>query len=121
ATGSSPASATGTTTRRTPRNGPDRPSAPHSFSRQDDVAGDLEMLVHGFARDEQVHDLRRTLEDQVDPEVTHDALDGDRRLAARAQRIGRLVAAAAPDLHRVVDDAPAGLGVVQLGDRGLEA
>src|SRR6266699_6495983 len=81
---------------------------PHSFSRQDDVAGDLEMLVHGFARDEQVHDLRRTLEDQVDPEVAHDALDGDWRLAPRAQRIGRLVAAAAADLDRVVDDAPAG-------------
>src|SRR5438132_102289 len=36
------------------------------------------------------------------------------------KRIGGLVAAAAPDLHGVVDDAPSTLGVVQLGDRGLE-
>src|SRR2546427_12506514 len=93
---------------------------PPSFSRQDDVAGDLEMFVHRFARDEQVHDLRRALEDQIDPEVAHDALDRYRRLAARPQRIGRLVAAAAADLHRVVDDAPAGLGVVELRDRRLE-
>jgi len=46
------------------------------------------MLVHRFARDEQVHDFRRTLEDQIDAEVAHDALDGVGLLAPRAQRVG---------------------------------
>src|SRR6267143_3490504 len=52
--------------------------------RQHHVARDLEMLVHRFARDEQVHDFRRAFEDQIDAEVAHDALDRHRLLAARA-------------------------------------
>ena len=79
------------------------------------------MLVDRFARDEQVHDFGGALENQIDAEVAHDALDGHRRLTARAQRVGGFVPAATADLHGVVDDAPAGFGVVELGDRRLEA
>src|SRR5439155_131341 len=57
------------------------------LARHHDVAGDLEMLVHRFARDEQMHDLRRALEDQVDAEVAHDALDRHRGFAGAAQRV----------------------------------
>src|SRR5512143_3931738 len=91
-----------------------------SLAGHHDVARDLEVLVHRLARDEQVHDLRGPLEDQVDAEVAHDALDRHRLLAARPQAVGGLVTAAAPDLQRVVDDAPAGFGVVELGDRRFE-
>ncbi len=62
------------------------------------------MLVHRLAGHEQVHDLARALEDAVDAEVAHHALDPDRLLAARRQRALGLVAAAAADLHRVVDE-----------------
>src|SRR5205823_9231793 len=86
-----------------------------------DVARHLEVFVHRLPGDEQVHDLARPLEDQIDAEVAHDALDRHGPLSPGTQGVGRLVAAAAADLDRVVDDAPAGLGVVQLGDRGFEA
>ena len=43
-------------------------------------AGDGEMPVDRLARDEEPHDLRRSLEDEVDPEVAHHALDRDRAL-----------------------------------------
>ena len=79
------------------------------------------MLIHCLAGDEQVHDLARAFEDQVDPEVAHDALHRHGLLAPRPQRVRGFVAAAAADLHRLVDDAPPGLGVVQLRDRRLEA
>src|SRR5439155_15439342 len=75
---------------------------------------------HRLAGDEQVHDLARALEDEVDPEVAHDALDRHGFLPPRPQRVRGLVAATAADLYRLVDDAPAGLGVVQLRDRRLE-
>jgi len=51
-----------------------------------------------FAGDEEVHDLARAFEDQIDTEVTHRPLDGDRALPAGAQRVRSLVAAAAADL-----------------------
>src|SRR5439155_339165 len=63
--------------------------------RVDEIAGHREVPVERFARDEEPHDLRGALEDQVDPEVAHHPLDRDRRLPARAQRIRRLVAALA--------------------------
>jgi hypothetical protein len=44
----------------------------------------------------------------------------DRLLAARLERRRGLVAAAAADLHAVVDDAPRALAVVHLRDRGLQ-
>ncbi len=78
------------------------------------------MVIDRLTRDEQAHDLRRALEDQVDAEVAHRALDRNRLLPARLERLRRLVATTAADLQRVVDDAPARLGVVQLCDRGLE-
>ena len=81
----------------------------------------LEVMVDRLARDEQAHDLRRPLEDQIDPRVAHRALDRDRPLAARAERVGGLVAAPAADLQRVVDDAPPVLGVVHLGDRRFQS
>jgi len=43
----------------------------------------LKVAIDRFASDEEVHDLARALEDQVDAEVPHDALDGDGRLTPR--------------------------------------
>ena len=62
----------------------------------------------------------RALENQIDARVAHRALDRDRLFAARAQRIGGLVAAAAANLHGVVHAVPRALGVEQLRDRRLE-
>src|SRR5205814_4834325 len=93
----------------------------HGLPRHHHVARHLQVLVHRLAGDEQMHDLARSLEDQVDAEVAHDPLDGYGLLAAGTERVGGLVAAAPPDLHGIVDDAPATLGVVELRDRGLEA
>src|SRR5262249_44488288 len=61
------------------------------------------------------------LDHRVDAEVADHALDGRCLLAAAGERGLRLVAAAAADLVAVVHDAPADLGVPELGDRGLEA
>jgi hypothetical protein len=85
----------------------------------DDVAGDLEVLVDRLAGDEQLHDLARALEDAVDAHVAEELLGRDRLLAAVAQRLGGLVAAAAADLDQVVEDLPAHLRPVQLRDRGF--
>ena len=41
----------------------------------------LEVVIDCFASDEQPHDLRRTLEDQIDAEVTHRTLNRDRLFA----------------------------------------
>ena len=87
----------------------------------DDVAGHGEVLVDRLAGDEQLHDLARALEDAVDPHVPQHLLGRHRPLAARRQRLGGLVAAAAADLHHLVDDQPAHLAGPQLGDRGLDA
>ena len=51
--------------------------------RIDQRARDLQVLVDRFARDEQMHDLARALEDPVDAAVAQHALDADRHLAAR--------------------------------------
>ena len=79
------------------------------------------MGIHRLAGDEEAHDLARALEDQVDAEVAHHPLDGIGPLAAAAQTVGGLVAAAALDLQGVVDDPPSHLGVPHLGHRRLEA
>src|SRR5450432_1922043 len=42
--------------------------------RIDQVAGDDQMRVERFARDEEAHDLARSLEDPVDPEVSRHSL-----------------------------------------------
>ncbi len=46
---------------------------------------------------------------------------GDRALAAGGQRVGRLVAATAADLHQLVGDLPGHLARVQLDQRRLDA
>ena len=78
-------------------------------------------MIHGFACDEQPHDFRRPFEDQIDAEIAHRTLDWNRRLAASTKRIGGLVAAAAANLQRIVDDAPAVLRVVHLCNSRFEA
>ena len=81
----------------------------------------LQVLVHRLARDDQVHDLRRALEDAVDAHVAQDLLDRHAAQAAGLQGPGGLVAAAAAHLHERIDDPPAHLGAVELGERGLDA
>jgi len=44
------------------------------------------MAVQRLARDEEAHDLGRSLEDQVDAEVAHRALHGDSLFAPAAKR-----------------------------------
>ena len=56
-------------------------------------------------------DLARPLEDAVDAHVAHDPLDRVALLAAAAQRRRGLVAAAAADLHEVIDALPRHLRV----------
>src|SRR5262249_47925100 len=83
-------------------------------------APDLEMLVDGLARHEQMHDLARALEDEVDARVPHQALDGHGKLAAAFQRALRLVAASAADLEGPIDQLPRADGVPLLGGRRFE-
>src|SRR5262249_34980187 len=66
-------------------------------------AGDLKVLVDRLARHEEVHDLARALEDQIDAAVAQQPLDADRRLPATLQRALGLVSAATADLQRAVD------------------
>ena len=78
------------------------------------------MRVERLARHDQVHHLRRTLEDAVDARVAQRHLDAGRTLAALVQRLRALVAAAAAHLHVVVVHLPQRLGTVVLGRRRLE-
>jgi hypothetical protein len=64
----------------------------------EEVTGYLEVLVDGLARDQQLHDLARSLEDAVDPHVTQHLLGGNRLLAPGEQRVGGLVDAAAANI-----------------------
>ena len=93
----------------------------HALLRIDHGARDLEVLVHRLAGHEEMHDLARALEDLVDPVVAHHPLDADRLFAAGGERLLGLVAAAAADLHRVVDDLPGAVGVPLLAGRRFEA
>ncbi|MYK69080.1 MAG: hypothetical protein F4020_05910 [Gammaproteobacteria bacterium] len=84
--------------------------------------GQFQVLVHRLARDEQAHDLARTLEDAIDAHVAEQALHGSRHLLAPGtQGIGGLVPAAAPHLDRVVSQGPGGFAVPELGHGGLDA
>ena len=88
----------------------------------EDLAGDLQVLVDGLAGDQQVHDLGRALEDAVDAHVAQRRLDGHRLLAARLERLGGLVAAAAADLHQLVERPASPCSErVELRDRRLDA
>ena len=84
--------------------------------RVEQVARDLQVLVDRLARDQQVHDLARALEDAVDAHVAQRLLDRHRLLAACLQRLGGLVAAPAAHLDELVDDPPAHLRAVELRD-----
>src|SRR5262245_66678862 len=59
----------------------------------DQVTRNGQMGIDRLARNEQVHDLGRSLKDSVDPEVAQQLLDGHRPLASGPQRRGRLEAA----------------------------
>ena len=89
--------------------------------RLQNLVAALHVRVDRLAGDEEVLDLARPFEDAVDAHVAHDPLDRIGLLAARAQRLRRLVAAAAADLHQVIDHLPRHLGVEQLRHRRLEA
>ena len=89
--------------------------------RVGDRPGHLEVGVHCLARDEQPHDFTGALEDQVDSEITHHALDRLRSFSPFRQARRGLIATAPAELHRFIDDAPTQLGVPHLRDRGFEA
>jgi hypothetical protein len=76
--------------------------------------------VHRLARDEQPHDLRRSLEDPVDAHVPQHLLGRHAPLAPRGQGRGGLVTAAAADLHQLIGDLAAHFRAVQLGQRRLD-
>src|SRR5260221_12189913 len=79
------------------------------------------MRIERLPRDEQTHDFARSLENQVDPAVSQNPLDGYRLLAARSERLRRFIAAPAADLHGVVDDLPGPLAGPKLAQRGFES
>src|SRR6185436_19376005 len=54
--------------------------------RVDHRTGYLQVLVDRLASHEEMHDLARALEDQVDAAIAENALDRDRRLAATRER-----------------------------------
>src|SRR5262249_38073883 len=89
--------------------------------RLDQPTGPRPVGGHRPAGDEQLHDLRGTLEDPVDPHVPHHLLGGHAPLAARGQRLRGLITAAAADLHQLVHDPRAHFRAVQLGQRRLDA
>ena len=72
------------------------------------------MLVHGLARNKEAHDFARALDNQVDAQIAHGPLDRNAFFSAAAQGIRGFIAAPAPYLHRVVDDAPNRLGTEKL-------
>ncbi len=86
----------------------------------DDVAGHRQVGVDRLPGDDQPHDLAGALEDPVDAHVAQRLFGGERALAPGGQRVGGLIAAAAADLHQVVDQPPALLGAVELGEGGLD-
>ena len=84
------------------------------------VAGRVQVDVDRLPGDEQLHDLRRALEDTCHAEVAEDLLSGHWTLAAGLQGSGCLIAAAASDLDHLVGDPPGHLGAPELGQRGLQ-
>src|SRR5262249_735702 len=72
---------------------------PEALLRIDHRPRHLEVLVDGFPGHEEMHDLARTLEDEVDSAVAHHPLDTDGGLASATQGALRLVAAATTDLQ----------------------
>jgi len=50
------------------------------------LAGGGQVPVQRLARDEEPHDLGRALEDEVDPEIAHDALDRQANFATDLAR-----------------------------------
>ena len=85
------------------------------------VARHLQVLVDGLPGDQQVHDLRRPLEDAVDAHVAQHLLGRYRLLPPPGERLRGLVSAAAADLDHLVGGGPAELRPVELRERGLDA
>ena len=83
-------------------------------------AGGREVGVDRLTGDQQLHDLRRPLEDPVDPQVAHDLLGGHRTLTAGGQRVGGLVAPATADLDQLVGHLVRHLAGPQLRERSLD-
>ena len=79
-----------------------------------------QVLVHRLSGNEQAHDLAGPLEDHVDARVSKRPLQGRRFLAPLAQRVGRLVAPSAANLHGVVHQPPRRLAVPQLAGGRLQ-
>jgi hypothetical protein len=87
----------------------------------EEIARDPQMLIDRFARDQQVHDLGRTLEDPVDPHVAQGLLGRHRLFAARLERRRGLVTPAAANLDQLVEHLPPHLRAVQLGEGRLDS
>jgi hypothetical protein len=64
--------------------------------RIDEPARHRQVGIHGVTIDQQVHDLRRTLEDPADPQVAQELLGGYATFASRRQRRRGLVPAPHP-------------------------
>ena len=71
----------------------------------------MQVFVDGFARDEEVHDLARALEDEIDSVVAHCSLDSNTRLAARREGAFGLVAATTSNLQGLIRELPVPNGV----------
>ena len=79
------------------------------------------MRVKRLTRHEEPHDFARTLEDGVDATVAEETLHRFRFLAARPQRLRRLVAPTAANLHGVIHDPPRRLRAPEFAQCGLES
>jgi len=78
------------------------------------------MRIERLARHDQVHDLRRALEDAPDAHVADRHFDAGWPLAALVQRSCALIPAAAAHLQVVVEDSIERLGTEILGRRRLQ-
>jgi len=87
----------------------------------DDGAGPRRGAGRRPPGDQELHDLRRALEDPADAEVSEDLLGRDRLLAPGLEGRRRLESPASPDLDHLVSDLPGHLRAVQLGQGGLDA
>src|SRR5262245_13834152 len=69
------------------------------------------MLVDGFACHEQMHDFARSLENSIDPAVTHHPFDADGHFPASFERTCRFVTSPAANLQSAVNNLPFTRGI----------